>query len=334
MKSRLFTLLSLAALLFVPGCKQKEDKGAKDEVANETGEVVAAGDETDCELLASKLCAKVNEKSPRCDAIRKTTDLLAPKACAAGLADIDYSLAKLDEASKACEELVGKLCADLGEDTQTCQMVKGQTPNMPPEQCDQMLGEYDKVLDELTRMEAKNKPLPPEKVAKMTEGNAPAFGPEDAKVTIVEFSDFQCPYCSRAANAVTQIKEKYGDQTRTVFRQFPLSFHKEAHLAAQASLAAHEQGKFWEYHDKLFENQKALGREDLEKYAKELGLDMAKFKKALDDGTHKATVDAELQLGKEVFVDGTPTMFINGTRVGNSTDFAAISAAIDKALAG
>ena len=119
---------------------------------------------------------------------------------------------------------------------------------------------------------------------------------------------------------------------RFVFRQFPLSFHQQAHLAAQASLAAHAQGKFWEYHDLVFKNQNALGRDALEGYAKELGLDMVAFAKALDEETYKAAVDAELELGQEVFVSGTPTMFVNGKRVANATDATAISSEIDKAL--
>jgi len=213
-------------------------------------------------------------------------------------------------------------------------MVEGAVKKMPTEQCEAMVAQYDQVLAELTRMEAKNKPLEADKIAKIAAGNVPAYGPADAKVTVVEFSDFQCPYCSLAATAVDEVKQKYGDRVRFVFRQFPLSFHKEAHLAAQASLAANAQGKFWEYHDKLFANQKALGREDLEKYAQEVGLDMGEFRKALDEGTYKATVDAELTLGGEVFVEGTPTMFINGERVANATDAAAISTALDKALAG
>ncbi len=183
-------------------------------------------------------------------------------------------------------------------------------------------------------MEAKNNRLPADKIAKLSAGDPPAFGPEDATVTVVEFSDFECPYCSLAANAVNELKPKYGDRVRFVFRQFPLGFHKQAHLAAQASLAAKEQGKFWEFHDKLFANQKALAREDLEKYAEELGLDMDKFKAALDQGTFKQTVDDELELGSEVFVEGTPTMFINGARVANATDATAIAEALEKALAG
>jgi protein-disulfide isomerase len=333
MQRSLSFVLPLAAALLFPACGGKKSNLAeKDEASGETA--AAEGDEESCAALAKKICDQAGEQSPTCASVKKTTEIISPSACAAGLADIEYTMQKLDEVGKVCVELADKLCADLGPDTQTCKMVKEQTPNMPPQQCEQMTAEYDKVLEELKRMEAKNKPLPADKIAKMTEGDAPAFGPEDAKVTIVEFSDFQCPYCSRAANAVTEIKKRYGDKAHFVFRQFPLSFHQQAHLAAQASLAAHEQGKFWEFHDKLFANQKALSREDLEKYAEELGLDMAKFKKALDDESHKATVDAELELGKEVFVDGTPTIFVNGKRVPNATDVASISSAIDEALKG
>ncbi len=128
------------------------------------------------------------------------------------------------------------------------------------------------------------------------------------------------------------MKEKYPN-VRFVFRQFPLSFHKNAHLAAQAAAAAGEQGKFWEYHDLLFKNQKALTRPDLEKYAKELNLNMAKFNKALDEKTHAASVDADMKLGGTVAVQGTPTMFVNGKRVANPTNAAVVSKDIDAALA-
>jgi protein-disulfide isomerase len=130
-----------------------------------------------------------------------------------------------------------------------------------------------------------------------------------------------------------QLKEKYGTQVHVVFRQFPLSFHKEAHLAAQASLAAHAQGKFWEFHDKLFEDQSKLARPGLEASAKAVGLDMAAFNKALDDKTYQATVDADVKLGEEVMVNGTPTLFMNGKRISDPTNFEAISKAIDAALA-
>jgi protein-disulfide isomerase len=172
-------------------------------------------------------------------------------------------------------------------------------------------------------------------LAKISTGtNIPAFGPADAKVTIVEFSDFQCPFCSRAATAVHTVKEKYSDKVRFVFRQFPLSFHQNAHLSAEAALAANAQGKFWEFHDKAFANQQKLDRASLEGYAKDIGLNVAEFKKALDDKTYAPTVDAELKLGEEVAVDGTPTMFLNGKRVSNPSDTTELSKEIDEALKG
>jgi protein-disulfide isomerase len=212
-------------------------------------------------------------------------------------------------------------------------MVTEKSKELPADQCDGMMKEYPKVLAELQQMEAMNKPLDEEQAKSISAGDHPAFGPEDAKVTVVEFSDFQCPYCSRAAETVGQIKEKYSDKARFVFRQFPLSFHKDAHLAAQASLAAHAQGKFWPFHDLLFENQQALGREELEGYAEKAGLNMSKFNAALDNKAYAQQVDDDLELGKKVFVQGTPTVFVNGVRVQNATDFAAISAAIEDELA-
>src|SRR6185295_8627059 len=103
--------------------------------------------------------------------------------------------------------------------------------------------EYPQVLAEYKRQEEKSKPLDQEALTKLAAGAPPAFGPTDAKISLVEFSDFQCPFCSRAANAVHAIRNKYGNKIRFVFRQYPLSFHANAHLSAEAALAAHAQGK-------------------------------------------------------------------------------------------
>jgi protein-disulfide isomerase len=288
-----------------------------------------------CEQYAEKLCAEMGPESPTCASTKSTLEMLPAAACAKGLTDVAFTKTKLGEARKGCDDLATRLCKDIGDTTETCNMVKTQTKNFPPDRCKMMLDKYADVLGDLKKMEMKNAPLAPEKIALIASGaNLPSFGPEGAKVTIVEFSDFECPYCSRAASATKQIKDKYGDKVRVVFRQFPLSFHPNAHVAAQASLEANAQGKFWQFHDKLFENQKALDRASLETAAKDLGLDVAKLKKALDDKTHAATVDAEMKLGEEVAVDGTPTMFLNGKRVSNPTDFDAISKEIDAALAG
>ncbi len=285
-----------------------------------------------CEDYAKRVCKEATEESAACTTIKAAGELMSPDACAMGLAKIDFTVKKLKEQGKKCVELEAKLCADLGTETPTCAMVKERTKEFPPDRCAEMMKHYAEVLADLKRQEAKNKPIAPEQLAKIATGAAPSFGPENAKVTIVEFSDFQCPFCSKAANVTSQIKEKYGDKVRFVFRQFPLPFHPNAHEAAEASLAADAEGKFWPFHDKLFANQSALDRKAIEGYAKEVGLDVSKFKKALDDKTYAAQVDADMKLGEEVAVDGTPTMFLNGARVPNPTDFEGISKQIDAAL--
>jgi protein-disulfide isomerase len=164
-------------------------------------------------------------------------------------------------------------------------------------------------------------------------GDAPVKGPASAPVTVVAWSDFQCPFCGRAAPTMKQIEDAYKGKVRIAFKQYPLPFHDKAHLAAEAALAANEQGKFWQMHDKLFANQQALDRASLEKYAEELGLDMAKFKAALDSGKFKDKVDAEDKEGAGVGVTGTPTFFINGTRLVGAQPFDAFKNVIDKELA-
>ncbi len=287
-----------------------------------------------CTSYATKLCAEAGDASPTCAAIKQTLELLPPAACAAGVGDLAFTKAKLGDARKKCDELTAKLCADIGPDTATCTMVKTQTKAFPPERCTMMLDKYPEVVADLKKMEARNKPLPPEQFAAAAAADAPSFGPADAKVTIIEFSDFQCPFCTRAATASQQIKEKYGTRVRFVFRQFPLDFHQNAHVASQAALAAHAQGKFWELHDRMFADQAKLDRPSLELAAKELGLNVATFKKALDDKTYAAAVDADIKIGQAISVDGTPTMFLNGKRVTDPTSFEALSKEIDAALGG
>ena len=140
----------------------------------------------------------------------------------------------------------------------------------------------------------------------------PQKGASNPLVTIVEYSDFQCPYCSRAAASLDEAAAAYPDDVKLVFKQYPLPMHKDAPLGAQAALAANAQGKFWEMHDKLFENQRAMSREDLEGYAKEIGLDMEKFRKALDEETYKAEVEKEVAEGRKLGVNSTPTFYVNG----------------------
>jgi protein-disulfide isomerase len=156
---------------------------------------------------------------------------------------------------------------------------------------------------------------PPADKVNIKLGEGPVKGPSSAPVTLIEFSDFQCPFSGRASPTVKQIEDEYKGKLKIAFRNLPLPFHDKAHLAAEAALAANEQGKFWAMHDKLFANQQALDRPSLEKYAQELGLNMAKFTAALDSGKFKDKVDQDAKEAASFGATGTPTFFINGNRL-------------------
>jgi len=285
-----------------------------------------------CAEFVNSICAKAGKESSSCQSVTSAAELLSPAACKAVSKDANYALQKLAEQRKSCDQLSSRLCKDIGEKSDTCKMVETQTKTFPPDRCATMIDHYADVLADLKRMDAANQPLGAALQATLAQGDAPSFGSADAKVTIVEFSDFQCPYCSKAAEVTRQIKEKYSSKVRLVFRQFPLSFHDKAHVAAEAGMAANAQGKFWQMHDLMFANQAALDRESLDKYAKQAGLNVATFKKALDSKQYVVAVDADVKLGGEAAVNGTPSLFLNGARVQDPTNFDAVSAMIEAEL--
>jgi protein-disulfide isomerase len=144
----------------------------------------------------------------------------------------------------------------------------------------------------------------------------PSIGPADAKLTVVLFEDFQCPFCRQQFTALRTAIAKYSDSVRFVYRDFPISDkHPDAAKAAEAGGCANEQGQFWAYHDKLFLNADHLSVTDLKTYALQLHLDAAKFNDCLDSGKYTAEVNADFQDGLEAGVTGTPTFFFNGNRV-------------------
>jgi protein-disulfide isomerase len=160
----------------------------------------------------------------------------------------------------------------------------------------------------------------------------PVRGGKDAAVTIVEFSDFQCPYCSRAAATLRQVEEKYGDRVRVVFRDFPLPSHKDAPKAAEAAQCAHEQGHFWQMHDLLFANQQQLQDAAFRRYATQLGLDEKAFGECLDSGRHAAEWRKDKTDGESYGIGGTPAFFINGRFLGGAKPFEAFVEVIDEEL--
>jgi len=189
----------------------------------------------------------------------------------------------------------------------------------------------DKLYEELIKDGKVFEPLE-EKVNAFKLDGSPTHGKKDAKIQVVEFSDFQCPFCSRVTAPLKDLQAKYGDQLSVTFKHFPLSFHKEAMPAAMASMCANEQGKFWEYHDQLFANQKALMPDNLKTYATNVGLDMGKFDACMSSNKFQAQIDADMAEAREAQVRGTPTIFINGRKFNSNTGYnvEAFTSVIDK----
>jgi len=157
-------------------------------------------------------------------------------------------------------------------------------------------------------------------------------GPESAPVTLVEYGDYQCPYCGAAYPIVKSVQRRLGDRLRFVFRNFPLSeMHPFALGAAEAAEAAGAQGKFWEMHDRLFENQRALDAPHLVQSARQLGLDIPQFEHALAEHTYAPRVHEDFLSGARSGVNGTPTFYINGRRHDGSYDLETLLAAIERA---
>lgn len=152
-------------------------------------------------------------------------------------------------------------------------------------------------------------------VYKIEPGHSPMRGPRNAPVTIVEFSDFQCPYCAGLQSVLDQVLKAFPKEVNLVYKQFPLNIHQYARQAAVASMAAHQQGKFWALHDKMFQNFSAINEENIKKWAREAGLNMADFEKAMQSGSLETAVQRDIADGAAARVIGTPTLFVSGKRI-------------------
>ena len=186
----------------------------------------------------------------------------------------------------------------------------------------------------ITRDDDDNDPGPEAdtKVYPVKPGDAPSKGPANAPLVLVVFSDFQCPFCKRVEPTLAEMEKHYAGKVRVVWKNFPLPFHNNAEPAAEAAMAAAAQGKFWPMHDKLFENNGALDRASLEKYATAVGLDLTRFRADLDAGRYKALIDADKQEGTDAGVVGTPAVFINGRKIAGAYPFATFQRIADAEL--
>jgi len=222
---------------------------------------------------------------------------------------------------------------------------KGQGRDLPPfaqvkdsivrylkqQQAQKALASYVDKLKADAKVEVLLAPYRPPRV--VVEAKGPAKGPEKAPVTIVEFSDFQCPFCTRAEAVVAEVLRAYPDKIRLVYRDFPLPNHSDAPKAAEAAHCAGDQGKYWDMHAKLFANQQSLDVKSLKGHAKAIGLDTARFDKCLDSGEKAKLVEEGKQAGAALGVTGTPAFFVNGILVSGAQPFEAFKEIIDAELA-
>jgi len=186
------------------------------------------------------------------------------------------------------------------------------------------------IREALIKYENTPPPLLDPQATKLSTDGDPVRGQANAKVTIVEFSDFQCPFCAEAAGQVKQLLAQYPNQVKLVFKEYPLDSHAMAGIAAEAALAAQAQGKFWEMHDKLYANFRTLTYTRMLAWAKELGLDVARFKADLDSHKFAARVASEEKQGEVAGVEGTPTFFIDGHRFNAAFEVATVAPLVNK----
>jgi len=177
-----------------------------------------------------------------------------------------------------------------------------------------------------------NAPPPPSNDKPATPDDDPVLGKADAPITLIEFTDYQCPFCGRVRQTVSQILEEYKGKVRYVIRDFPLSFHKDALKAHEGAHCAADQGKYWEMNKKLFADQSKIQVEDLKKYAAEIKLDAKKFADCLDSGKYTEKVRKSQEYGEKIGVSGTPAFFINGRMISGARPFEAFKEIIDDEL--
>lgn len=239
----------------------------------------------------------------------------------------------VDAAKPPCAKLAEGLCAHFGKGSEMCAFVERQTQRFRSEFCQSKLDKFEESLAELSKYQEARKLIaaPTQKSGNV---NAPALGPLDAPVILVVFCDFDAPNCARLSPLHNFVTNLHADKVRLVFRQFPLVKGPDARLSAEASLAAHAQGKFWEYHDVLLSNSHDHSRAALERYAKAVGLKMPEFKKALDGHAYAADVQADKELGKSLFISELPAMFANGRSVPPPYGAVELRQLIDDALRG
>jgi len=330
-------LLSLTLIVAAPAIAKSKKS---DKSAGSSGNVVATLDGHD--ITEEEVDAKIK---PQLAAIENQV-YTTRKAAAEQLAD-DYLFEKaaksagLTKQEYVKREIDDKVAAPTDEDMQKFYDEHKSQINQPIDKIKAPLADYlknQKLADrrheviDLLRQGANFKlMLTPPRVEVVSDG-APAVGPKIAPITIVEFSDFQCPYCKSAETSIGEVRKKYGDKIRLVYLDFPLTFHKNAFKAAEAARCAEEQDKFWQFHDALFADQSKLDADALKATAAKLDLDKDKFNQCLDQDKPKAGIERSMSQGTTLGVSGTPAFFINGRLLNGAQPARAFEEVIDDEL--
>ena len=323
---RAANVIVLLALPLALSCKRETTSTS---AASGSGD--AGGASTPCGNYANRMCEMAGAESPTCVYMKVATDVMPPSACKAALEDIAFSQQKIAKDQKMCDFVAQKICEAVGPLTRVCEKVKRDSNTFSPERCKAMGEHITEVISELKGSLMLKEPLGPEQQADILQGATVSFGPQDAKVQIVEFTEFECVACARMARVIRKVHQEYGDRVRIVVRHDPLDKHPNARLAAEASLIAYGQGKFWDLYDRLFDS-KSVDRTSVAKVAKDLGLDMAAFNKSLSAHEFAATVDADVKLSERIPIGRIPAVYINGARVEQTADYGAVTDAIEAAL--
>ena len=325
---------ALALAVALPACAAESAPAAKsDAVAEVAGKPITM---SELEAALKPQLAKVEQQRRKIleDGIGDVVDqrLLETEAAARGV-DLKALLAtEVESKLKPVEDAEAQAFYETNK-ARMRQPIEQMMPRIKDMLAGQQRNEIQGAFLDTLRVKYNPKILLEPTRAEVGIAGAPSKGGANAAVTIVEFSDFQCPFCSRVNPTIDQVLKTYGDQVKVVFRQFPLnSIHPQAQKAAEASLCAHEQGEFWKYHDAMFADQKGLQVDQLKAKATTVGLDAEKFNACLDGGKFASKVATDLAEGSQAGVSGTPAMFVNGRFLSGAQPFESVAAIIDDEL--
>jgi protein-disulfide isomerase len=333
---------TIAALMVAAACSSTAAEQAKRPAPNEVVATVGSSEitlaEVDDKALEQAAPAGVKLSQALYDARRAALDDLIANR----LFDAAAKAQGVDRSALIEKEITAKVAAVSEADIAAWYQVnQNRVQGASLDQVRQPIKAYltqermqvvrDQYLDTLRAKTAVRTMLEPPR-QKVAAANSPSKGSASAPIEMIEFSDFQCPFCLRADPTVQQVLKTYGDRIRFVYRHYPLPNHPSARPAAEAAACANEQGKFWPYHDHLFANPTKLSAADLKQAAAELGLNTPQFNACVDSHKFKAEVDADVREGEQAGVNGTPAFFINGRAISGAQPFDVFKKVIDEEL--